>query len=173
MRGNTVATPLRRLCAAPSSRGLPKHFRRRSLCTACLEKSRVTPWWMGDRRTVKYSSYNNPRLHTHRAEVSRRRLATVAAATIENGREPDVCLPLLISLDAYYFTENHDDIGPLQEYDSRVDSGMLRNDEHQRGRSCSLPAGPAGNMDSHGQLQVLYRVCNIFTTSCYIMMPHR
>ncbi len=28
---------------------------------------------------------------------------------------------------------NHDDIGPIQEYDRRVDSGFLRNDEQQRG----------------------------------------
>ncbi|CAI4210878.1 unnamed protein product [Parascedosporium putredinis] len=27
---------------------------------------------------------------------------------------------------------NHDDIGPIQEYDARVASGRLRNDEHQR-----------------------------------------
>lgn len=28
---------------------------------------------------------------------------------------------------------NEEDIGPIQEYDRRVDSGVLRNDEHQRG----------------------------------------
>lgn len=30
-------------------------------------------------------------------------------------------------------TVNPDDRGPLMEYDDRVDSGRLRNDEHQRG----------------------------------------
>jgi len=28
---------------------------------------------------------------------------------------------------------NYEDIGPMQEYDARVDHGILRNDEHQRG----------------------------------------
>lgn len=30
-------------------------------------------------------------------------------------------------------TGNSDDIGPIQEYDRRVDQGLLRDDEHQRG----------------------------------------
>lgn len=33
---------------------------------------------------------------------------------------------------------NADDIGPIQEYDRRVDNGLLRNDEHQRGIIQSL-----------------------------------
>lgn len=30
-----------------------------------------------------------------------------------------------------------DDFGPMQEYDRRVDGGLLRNDEHQRGTGAS------------------------------------
>jgi len=30
---------------------------------------------------------------------------------------------------------NTEDIGPIQEYDRRVASGVLRNDEHQRGEA--------------------------------------
>ena len=29
---------------------------------------------------------------------------------------------------------NTEDIGPIQEYDRRVANGLLRNDEHQRGK---------------------------------------
>ena len=39
-------------------------------------------------------------------------------------------------------TVNHDDIGPMQEYDRRVEDGLLRNDEHQRGEE---PTGPTTN----------------------------
>ncbi|KAK0744103.1 AFG1-like ATPase-domain-containing protein [Schizothecium vesticola] len=46
------------------------------------------------------------------------RSASVASATIEN--------------------VNTEDIGPIQEYDRRVDHGLLRNDEHQRGIIQSL-----------------------------------
>jgi len=48
----------------------------------------------------------------------RRRASVVADATVKN--------------------ENRDDIGPIQEYDRRVDAGLIRNDEHQRGIIQSL-----------------------------------
>lgn len=34
--------------------------------------------------------------------------------------------------------------GPLEEYDRRVEAGMLRNDEHQRGEATSLEVSSAG-----------------------------
>jgi protein AFG1 len=33
------------------------------------------------------------------------------------------------------YLANTEDIGPIQEYDRRVASGVLRNDEHQRGEA--------------------------------------
>lgn len=33
---------------------------------------------------------------------------------------------------------NPDDRGPIQEYDARVESGRLRDDEHQRGEQIGL-----------------------------------
>ena len=67
----------------------------------------------------------------------------MAAATIENSASmgADERLGLGHQTDAYS-TANAEDIGPIQEYDRRVDSHLLRNDEHQRGESqLELPAG--------------------------------
>lgn len=57
-----------------------------------------------------------PRIHTRRYSSA----ATAAATAETTPLEP--CRAI-----------NHDDIGPLQEYDTRVAAGRLRNDEHQRG----------------------------------------
>jgi hypothetical protein len=70
--------------------------------------------------------------------------STVSEAKTQNGEGRDFPSPsflffgerLLISNVA--LAVNRDDIGPIQEYDSRVERGQLRNDEHQRGKSTVL-----------------------------------
>jgi hypothetical protein len=67
---------------------------------------------------------------------SRKGFTSVATVTVENG-EWRLGFSSCLCASSWKFTDlatvNHDDIGPMQEYDARVDSGVLRNDEHQRG----------------------------------------
>ncbi|KAL2262266.1 hypothetical protein VTK26DRAFT_1948 [Humicola hyalothermophila] len=93
---------------------VPRAIRRRHLCTAC-GCARASLPALGPRprtatRPVDFVSLN--------AAQRKRRQSSVAAATVEN--------------------ENAEDLGPIQEYDRRVASGVLRNDEHQRGIIQSL-----------------------------------
>lgn len=56
-----------------------------------------------------------------------------------------------------------DTFGPLQEYDRRVDSGLLRNDEHQRGRFCY----PECQVNCYANRpQGSYKASNTSTMSC-------
>lgn len=98
--------PLSQATTSPSST---------TICTRCMQTkatfSRPTP----SRPATTYSSV--PAL-TRARTGQQRHNASIATATEENTVKP-----------------THDDFGPLQEYDRRVDAGRLRNDEHQRGRS--------------------------------------
>ncbi|KAK3318864.1 AFG1-like ATPase-domain-containing protein [Apodospora peruviana] len=98
------------------------NVRQRTLCTACAALTEPT----GQRRSVAPKGHLRPvkrpssRVVFPAAFVTgqRRRASVVADAAIEN--------------------VNTDDIGPIQEYDRRVDNGLIRNDEHQRGIIQSL-----------------------------------
>lgn len=65
----------------------------------------------------------------------RRSASAVAAAAVENGTREESLLKGNGETDIT--VANPEDIGPIQEYDRRVDSGILRNDEHQRGETSS------------------------------------
>lgn len=57
----------------------------------------------------------------------------MATATTENGAlRPQNGIYVLVK-PADLPPVNHDDFGPIQEYDRRVAEGRLKNDEHQRG----------------------------------------
>ncbi|EGY13807.1 AFG1 protein [Verticillium dahliae VdLs.17] len=100
---------------APGGIVLPRlrQGRSRKICTACLCRPSQT---FGARAT-RQGHVAAPRLHpaprSSREHVVKRLASTVAAANTKNVR-------------------NHNR-GPLQEYDHRVETGALRNDEHQRG----------------------------------------
>ncbi|KAK4125702.1 hypothetical protein N657DRAFT_591429, partial [Parathielavia appendiculata] len=94
--------------------------RQRAICTACSYTANIGP-------ISRATLHRGARLRTESPENAgpvpfspgQRRTASVAAAeTVEN--------------------TNPGDIGPIQEYDRRVASGVLRNDEHQRGIVQSL-----------------------------------
>ncbi|KAK4153001.1 AFG1-like ATPase-domain-containing protein [Chaetomidium leptoderma] len=111
-----MSAPLRRLpprivlLSAPSRalRTTPSCVRQRTLCTAC-----APPNTSNRPRTAPPTVFP-PAF----AAQQTRRASAVAEATVEN--------------------DNAEDIGPIQEYDRRVASGLLRNDEHQRGIIQSL-----------------------------------
>ncbi|WYZ46364.1 hypothetical protein EsH8_IX_000589 [Colletotrichum jinshuiense] len=110
MRGAASSLPLRRLGASPPIARLPRQIAlRRSLCTSCLYRTNTSNSRLCASIPTQYTGNGG----------QRRAASTVAAATEGNTVKGD----------------NH---GPIQEYDRRVDSGVLRNDEHQRGIIQSL-----------------------------------
>ncbi|KAK4144604.1 AFG1-like ATPase-domain-containing protein [Dichotomopilus funicola] len=110
-------TPLSALSSAVGAHPRCSHLR--GPYTPC---ARPVPY----RRRTSAGIRGGRRLHTTTRTVfpaifvagQRRSASAVAAAAVENA--------------------NPEDIGPIQEYDRRVDSGVLRNDEHQRGIIQSL-----------------------------------
>ena len=64
----------------------------------------------------------------------RRRASVVSDAAVENGTYVRRVAPGSPGLDLPSSAVNTDDIGPIQEYDRRVDAGLIRNDNHQRGK---------------------------------------
>ncbi|KAK3389619.1 AFG1-like ATPase-domain-containing protein [Podospora didyma] len=111
------ALPVHRAYA--SIRALPGYARRRSLCTACgcAGVTQIRPAAAAPRSSSRPAASRTvfPAVF---AAGQRRKASSVAAATVEN--------------------VNAEDIGPIQEYDRRVDAGLIRNDEHQRGIIQSL-----------------------------------
>jgi peroxisome-assembly ATPase len=66
--------------------------------------------------------------------AEQRRTASVATASTGNGRSADKCAIIDGGRGADRLnTVDHDHFGPMQEYDRRVDEGILRDDDHQRG----------------------------------------
>ncbi len=129
------------LLRAPSRtlRTAPSTVRQRTLCAACGHRTTAQP----RPRAVSLQHAGRrpntaPRIVVPAtfAAGQRRRASAVAAATIENSASTggDERLGLENQTDAYS-TANAEDIGPIQEYDRRVDNHLLRNDEHQRGES--------------------------------------
>ncbi|OLN97457.1 Protein AFG1 [Colletotrichum chlorophyti] len=110
MRGVFASSlPLRGIRASPVAR-LPQRIAlHRTLCTSCL----------GSRTSTGRSHLKSiPR--QYRPSTEQRRTASAVAAATEGN------------------TSTRDSHGPIQEYDRRVDEGLLRNDEHQRGIIQSL-----------------------------------
>ncbi|KAK3324083.1 AFG1-like ATPase-domain-containing protein [Cercophora scortea] len=99
---------------------------RRGLCTACGSTGASQPRPVAAPRSVPrhvnhHYSKTAPRTVLPAAFIAgqrRRASSSVATAVAEN--------------------VNADDLGPIQEYDRRVDAGELRNDDHQRGIIQSL-----------------------------------
>ncbi|KAK4099280.1 hypothetical protein N658DRAFT_498654 [Parathielavia hyrcaniae] len=110
------------LLRAPSRplRTAPICVRQRAIYTACSYTANVgqrpsAPLRPGRRLRIVSQRNSGPAPF---APGQTRRATVAAAETVENA--------------------NPGDIGPIQEYDRRVDSGVLRNDEHQRGIVQSL-----------------------------------
>ncbi|KAJ0167726.1 Protein AFG1 [Colletotrichum tanaceti] len=115
MRGASPSLPLRRLGALPAAAATPRslsrpNILRHSLCTSCQTNQ------VNNTRASRFACI--PKGHSKNV-VQRRAASTVADATEGN-------------------TTSTDHHGPIQEYDRRVDTGILRNDEHQRGIIQSL-----------------------------------
>ncbi|KAF6813710.1 AFG1-like ATPase [Colletotrichum sojae] len=133
MRGASApsALPLRRLCTLPPvARTLPRHTALcRPLCTSCLARRPNAP-------NTRPRIAQGVTAHHTRIAGQRRAASVVAAATETDNSghlEADGG-----SARANTETVKRDDFGPIQEYDRRVDNGILRNDEHQRGIIQSL-----------------------------------
>ncbi|KAK1728908.1 AFG1-like ATPase [Colletotrichum acutatum] len=117
-RAAVSSLPLRRVGAslngsAATNRGLTQQAAlRRSLCTTCLASRQNT-----SARRLRPS----PRILTQQTRNGAQRRTASAVATATEGNRAA-----------------KDEHGPIQEYDRRVDNGILRNDEHQRGIIQSL-----------------------------------
>lgn len=59
--------------------------------------------------------------------------AAVVLTRARTGQQQRNNASIATALEEKTVKPSHDDVGPLQEYDRRVDAGRLRNDEHQRG----------------------------------------
>lgn len=135
--------PLRRVGAslnssAATTRGLTEQAaHRRSLCTTCLANRHNTS--AGRSRPL-------PNILTQQTRNGgqRRTASAVATATEGNrGREPESRKEFGGAREANEKAAAKDEHGPIQEYDRRVDNGILRNDEHQRGKF-ALPGADIG-----------------------------
>ncbi|CAK7222599.1 ATPase [Sporothrix curviconia] len=108
------STPLRRRPLFPQNAASSSIFSRSApatVCARCLQTQAGVPF----SRTA--TTMAPPKTALSRAGAGQQRhKASIATASVENTAKP-----------------SHDDIGPLQEYDRRVEAGRLRNDEHQRG----------------------------------------
>ncbi|KAK4248440.1 AFG1-like ATPase-domain-containing protein [Corynascus novoguineensis] len=109
--------PSRLVGASPRAlRVRPNRIRQTPFCTACPDQA-----GLGRRSGVpsrRLRTASHVVLPAVFAAGQRRKASVVAGATTQNN--------------------NTEDIGPIQEYDRRVASGVLRNDEHQRGIIQSL-----------------------------------
>ncbi|KAK1635181.1 AFG1-like ATPase-domain-containing protein [Colletotrichum phormii] len=117
-RAAASSLPLRRVGAslngsAATTRGLTEQAAlRRSLCTSCLASRQNT--------SAGRFRPSTSILAQHTRNGGQKRAASAVATVTEGNRAAK------------------DDHGPIQEYDRRVDNGILRNDEHQRGIIQSL-----------------------------------
>ncbi|KAB5572165.1 ATPase, AFG1-like protein [Coniochaeta sp. 2T2.1] len=105
---STTGAPIRHYLLRPARQ-------RRGLRTACARPIPRQPI-SGHRSTIPRTlppCASTLSCLSHPSASQRRHATAVAAATEEN--------------------KNYDDIEPIQEYDRRVDAGLIRNDEHQRG----------------------------------------
>ncbi|KAI3528529.1 AFG1-like ATPase [Colletotrichum filicis] len=132
-RAAASSLPLRRVGAslngsAATTRGITEQaVNRRSLCTTCLANRHNTS--AGRLRPL-------PSILTQQTRNGgqRRTASAVATATEGNrGREPESRKQFGGARGANEKAAAKDEHGPIQEYDRRVDNGILRNDEHQRG----------------------------------------
>ncbi|KAL2193618.1 AFG1-like ATPase-domain-containing protein [Corynascus similis CBS 632.67] len=109
--------PSRLVGAAPRAlRASPNRIRQTPFCTACPDQAGLGRRSRVPSRRLRTASHVV--LPAVFAAGQRRKASVVAAPTTQNS--------------------NTEDIGPIQEYDRRVASGVLRNDEHQRGIIQSL-----------------------------------
>lgn len=113
------ARPLLHSSATPARRYLPRPARqRRGLRTSCARPILRQPISGHTSTTTRTVRHPNGTLlclsrRGHLTGGQKRHASALAVATEEN--------------------KNHEDIGPIQEYDRRVEAGLIRNDEHQRG----------------------------------------
>lgn len=120
-------------------RTTPAYARRRTICTACGRTGIPSR----SPRTALMGLHYPQRAAAHvttaalNAGQRRWKASAVAAAAVENGpfAEEDNTFREPADLRSAVNTQ---DFGPNQEYDQRVDNGILRNDEHQRGIIQSL-----------------------------------
>ncbi|KAK3985181.1 AFG1-like ATPase-domain-containing protein [Cladorrhinum sp. PSN332] len=114
------------------------HARHRTLCLAC-RSTQLRPQ-SGTALSGLQNSYRTPSRTVFPAVFTagqRRTKASAVAVAVENGSAAEEDIPLKGQYDGQA-AANVDDIGPIEEYDRRVDAGRLRNDEHQRGIIQSL-----------------------------------
>lgn len=165
-RAAASSFPLRQVGAslngsAATNRGLTQQaILRRSLCTTCLASRHIT-----SARRFRPS----PSILTQQTRNGgqRRTASAVATATEGNrGEEPESPKEFGGAREANEKAAAKDDHGPIQEYDRRVDNGILRNDEHQRGKF-ALPVADIGGWGvSHADDgQVSSRASSTSTTS--------
>lgn len=165
MRHSRTLAAMRSTLLLPyeSARTIPVDVRRRSICTACrLARSQQQTSAIPLR--VRQSSRPSARIILPATfTAGQRRRASVASATIENCTKDSAHDPTKQHRLTSY-PVNTEDIGPIQEYDRRVQLGLIRNDEHQRGEflvSRDHMLSHASDLRAdNGVIQVLYKACN-------------
>ncbi|KAK4228562.1 AFG1-like ATPase-domain-containing protein [Podospora fimiseda] len=112
--------------------------RHRTLCLAC-RSTELQPR-SGTALSGLQTSYRTTSRTVYPAVITagqRRTKASAIAVALENGSAPEEYVPPKRQNDQQS-AANVEDIGPIEEYDRRVEAGRLRNDEHQRGIIQSL-----------------------------------
>lgn len=140
---------LRLLLAA--SRRPEEIIARQRLCSDCLRASARRVQSRRTLTTVAHSS-TSPSIRSAAPRIASRTIRT----------------PLPISTRSFA-TVQDSKRGPLAEYDRRVSTGRLRNDEHQRGETGD-PIQAVHSLTAC-QPQVSYRFCKTSTT-CYSTSSH-
>lgn len=118
---------------AGAARTIPNYARRRALCTTCrtlgAPQQRNTA---GSSSDLRQASLNRPTariIFPATFTAGSRRKASVSSAAVD-GKEATQGPWVHLTNSRTVETPPY---GPLQEYDRRVNLGLLRNDEHQRG----------------------------------------
>ena len=158
---HSVATPpsLRRAnLACRSTRTYPNrhHCGRRPLSTPPAS-SNYSPRELPYRR-LEIPFFSTPASHG----ATQKRQISVAATTVVHS------LPHTSSVDEgrrellQRGSASRDGTGPIHEYDTRVSRGLLRNDEHQRGKSAPFQLARVPRLTD---VQASFRACKTCTTS--------
>lgn len=133
MRAQLRFLPSTPSAASTAARMRPRGVRRRQLCTACA--CRAASVQAGAGPLVGHPQRTTSRTVSPAVFVAgQRRPSSVAAAAIEESPlQSGSPWPGDSGHDEMPAADEVEDIGPIQEYYRRVASGLLRNDEHQRG----------------------------------------
>ena len=130
MKNKTLSTAKKLSSLSPCVDRPPALWKRKF----CLDCSRQLGLTAAVRlRDARFRVRETPHLDRLSRSFRRYSQSVRRLATVSNGDEPFVQFPGMINLSWQSATANPDAWGPLDEYNERIHTGQLRDDEHQRG----------------------------------------